>query len=520
MKAISIRAKFVASFGIMLLLICGLGVFSLFQLDDLAELNHSATASVTVDVEHSEKLTSELNSIRRKEAEHLMATTPAAKIVEERSILASKQSIATQLHLAPATTDSEEERRLYGMLQVTVAEFLRVDGRFLALSRANRIAEAGALFSNGLETSFHRALASSARLSAFDQDEARKANATEAAKAARSTYVIWAAIVLAIATAISVFMALVRLVVSPLQSMTRAMTELADGKLGTTVPGKGRKDEIGQLAQAMAHFKASPVSLRTAKEEAEAGARAKSAFLANMSHELRTPLNAIIGFSEIQRSQMAGPIGNEKYRSYADDICTSGRHLLHVINEILDFSKCNAGQLALENDTVDLDDMVDDCICFVKTAAERANVKISVVLDARLPGLLADARRVRQILINLLSNAVKFTPNGGSVRVSVACRNNGLTVSIADTGIGIAAEDIPLAMQPFGQIDSTLSRRYDGTGLGLPLAKQLIELHGGTIMIESAIGLGTTVTIAFPPERTIVGEQADRLRRKAVNYSI
>jgi PAS domain S-box-containing protein len=243
--------------------------------------------------------------------------------------------------------------------------------------------------------------------------------------------------------------------------------------------------------------------LVAAKEQAELANRSKSEFLANMSHELRTPLNAIIGFSEIVAGELFGPIGAPRYVEYAHDIHTSGIHLLSIISDILDLSKIEAGRRELTESAIDLHDAAESALRLVRGRAENSGVRlVNGIERGAAPRLLADERAVKQMLLNLLSNAVKFTPEGGRVAVGAELRADGsLAVSVDDTGIGMAPENIPRALAPFSQVDSPLTRRYEGTGLGLPLVKSLIELHGGTLQLESQEGKGTLATAVFPSER-------------------
>jgi signal transduction histidine kinase len=244
--------------------------------------------------------------------------------------------------------------------------------------------------------------------------------------------------------------------------------------------------------------------LRIAKEEAELASRAKSDFLANVSHELRTPLNAIIGFSEIIKDQLFGPMGNQRYREYAIDIHDSGTHLLSLINDILDLSKIEAGKFELHEEAIDLEAATKSCFRIMRDRAEEAGVVLQHRFPGRVPRIKADPRAVKQILLNLLSNAVKFTDPGGRVLVYANVNQEGaLVLHVEDTGIGIAESDIAKAMAPFGQVDSSLSRKYEGTGLGLPLTRHLVDLHEGELTLQSIMGQGTQVSILFPGHRVL-----------------
>jgi signal transduction histidine kinase len=244
--------------------------------------------------------------------------------------------------------------------------------------------------------------------------------------------------------------------------------------------------------------------LQEALSDANSAIRAKSEFLANVSHELRTPLNAIIGFTEIMDGQMYGPLGHERYNEYTESVLQSGRHLLSIINDLLDMAKVEAGRLQLKERSVDVAAVAEAAIAMMRDAIKKQSLDVSVRFAADAPPVWADERLVKQMLINLLGNAVKFTPEGGTLTVEGGLSaDGGYTLSVSDTGIGIAPENLETVLEPFGQVESAMNRSHAGTGLGLPLVNAMIELHGGTLSISSAPGAGTTVTLRFPPDRVL-----------------
>ena len=295
------------------------------------------------------------------------------------------------------------------------------------------------------------------------------------------------------------------LISNPIRRLSNTMQRVAsDRDYGARVVKQG-DDEIGTLIgcfnDMLSRIQQHEASLRTARYEAESANRAKSMFLATMSHELRTPLNAVLGFSEIMTSETFGPLGSPNYREYARDIHESGAHLLRIINDVLDLSKVEAGRFELNRGLLDFGEAVEAALRFMRDRGKRAGLTVVGQVEPGLPAVSADERLVRQCLLNLLSNAIKFTPAGGTV--VVAARGEGsdvVALSVSDNGIGIAEADIPKVLTPFSQADNAYTRQQEGTGLGLPLVKSFVELHGGSFAIKSAVGIGTTITLRFPTQ--------------------
>jgi len=240
-----------------------------------------------------------------------------------------------------------------------------------------------------------------------------------------------------------------------------------------------------------------------AKEHAEVANRVKSEFLANMSHELRTPLNAIIGFSDVMLSGLFGTLEG-RYQEYIENIHDSGSHLLTVINDILDVARIESGRMELHPERVAVSELINTSVSVIKDSASKAELSLTKRLAKNLPDLMVDNQRMKQVLLNILSNAVKFTPEGGKIVIKVSARkSSALVISVIDTGIGMDENDIATALTPFGQVDGKLARRFEGTGLGLPLTKNFVEMHGCALLIESTPGQGTSVSVSFPVSRLL-----------------
>jgi signal transduction histidine kinase len=294
----------------------------------------------------------------------------------------------------------------------------------------------------------------------------------------------------------------------PFRDMRILQPDIHGGIRYVTVSGKPIYDADGKFRgyRGTAHDVSKQVaaeaeSLRS-RLEAEDANRAKTEFLANISHELRTPLNAILGFSEIMEGALLGPLP-ERYRQYAADIHAAGQYLHGLVTNILDLSRIEMGRVDLEDGVVEIAELIDSSLHMLRMRADEQAVRLETAQEAGLPPVRADRLRLQQAVINLVTNAVKFTPKYGRVTVSARMMDDGLALSVTDTGIGMRPEDIPRALEAFRQIEPQLNRRHDGVGLGLALAKSLVELHGGRLELTSALGKGTTATIHLPVERIV-----------------
>ncbi len=284
------------------------------------------------------------------------------------------------------------------------------------------------------------------------------------------------------------------------------VVRLRDGRVLLLNDRKTDSGGIVSIQSDITELKKAEAAISAAKDEAQTANRAKSEFLAHMSHELRTPLNSILGFTQVMREEVFGPLGDEKYLEYAMNVNHSGQHLLALINDILDISKVESGEVTLDEEVFDLEATLRSSIRMVTGQAGEPEDRIALEAVTNVGHFKGDKRIIKQVILNLLSNATKFTPAGNSIRVSIASEPSGaIKVEVADRGCGIAQEDIAKVLEPFGQVRSGSHQAHAGTGLGLSLSKMLTELHGGNLLLESELGQGTRVTLRFPAERSMSG---------------
>ncbi len=481
-----VHVKLLAGFLIIVILLIAVGAVDL-----------QALSGVNVRVENLVALQRKIAAYRQLQHDttaQLYSVASTLLVPEERTLDATlRQLNQFGYDLDRLQFVARDEVELLGRVRADYEQFIQVVTRVIELIRTGRAPE-------GRELQVARAAPLADRLERLTNELVNKAEADMVAsiEAAHEAYATSRQVVVgfvlgAIVLALILGYAISWSVIGPVQRMNDRLGEIASGDFGQQVQVVNR-DELGTLATNLNRMND---ELGRLYRELETASRHKSEFLASMSHELRTPLNAIIGFSEVLQERMFGDL-NDKQAEYVDDIIASGRHLLALINDILDLSKVEAGHMELDLTRFDLPLALESTLALVRERATRHGLRLEVAMDERVGPVVADERKIRQVLLNLLSNAVKFTPEGGWVAVRTAPVAGAVEIAVSDAGIGIAAEDQAAVFEEFRQVGSDTARKREGTGLGLTLARKFVELHGGRIWVVSEVGRGSTFTFTLP----------------------
>jgi signal transduction histidine kinase len=483
---VSIYAKLLAAF----LAIAGLLIIvSTVGLVELGQVNQRAEELVKI-----QRKIAAYRQLQHDTTAQLYSVASALLVAEERALEATlRQLNQFGYDLDRLQFVAKDEVEILDRVRKDYEAFIAVVAEVIELIRAGKFAE-------GREAQIGRATALADRLERLTNELVNNAEADMVARIdesqedyGRSQLLLIGFAVGSLLLALGMGYTISWSLIGPVRKMDQRFSELSAGNFAGRVSVPNR-DELGALAENLNRMAG---ELARLYGELEAASRHKSEFLANMSHELRTPLNAVIGFSEVLRERMFGEL-NDKQFEYINDIHASGQHLLLLINDILDLSKIEAGRMELELSEFHLPAVLETAMTLVRERATRHGIALSLDVAAEVGSIRADERKVKQVMLNLLSNAVKFTPEGGSVRVAARMNGQAIEVSVADTGAGIAPEDQPLVFEEFRQVGGDKARKAEGTGLGLTLVKKFVELHGGTIRLESVLGRGSTFTFTLP----------------------
>ena len=483
---IRVHAKLLAAFLAIVVLLITVGAVGL---QTLSAVNRRAENLVQL-----QRKIAAYRQLQHDTTSQLYSVSSALLILDDRTLEATlRQLNQFGYDLDRLQFVAKDEVELLGRVREDYDQFIKVVTQVVELIRAGKVAQ-------GREVQLAQAGPLADRLERLTNELVNKAEADMVASidATHDAYITSRRVVIqfavgSIALALALGYAISWSLIGPVRHMDERLQQIASGDFAGRVEIPNR-DELGALA---ANLNRMSEELGRLYQQLEAASRHKSEFLANMSHELRTPLNAIIGFSEVLLERMFGEL-NPKQEEYLQDIMTSGRHLLSLINDILDLSKVEAGRMELEPSAFDLPAALEGCLTLVRERATRHGITLGLTVDEDLGQIVADERKVRQVVLNLLSNAVKFTPEGGRVAVGAARADGGVEVSVSDTGIGIAQDEQEAIFEEFRQAGSDYTRKREGTGLGLALSRKFVELHGGRIWVKSEVGKGSTFTFTLP----------------------
>ena len=483
---IRVHAKLLAAFLAIVMLLITVGAVGL---QTLSAVNRRAENLVQL-----QRKIAAYRQLQHDTTSQLYSVSSALLILDDRTLEATlRQLNQFGYDLDRLQFVAKDEVELLGRVREDYDQFIKVVTQVVELIRAGKVAQ-------GREVQLAQAGPLADRLERLTNELVNKAEADMVASidATHDAYITSRRVVIqfavgSIALALALGYAISWSLIGPVRHMDERLQQIASGDFAGRVEIPNR-DELGALA---ANLNRMSEELGRLYQQLEAASRHKSEFLANMSHELRTPLNAIIGFSEVLLERMFGEL-NPKQEEYLQDIMTSGRHLLSLINDILDLSKVEAGRMELELSAFDLPAALEGCLTLVRERATRHGITLGLTVDEDLGQIVADERKVRQVVLNLLSNAVKFTPEGGRVAVGAARADGGVEVSVSDTGIGIAQDEQEAIFEEFRQAGSDYTRKREGTGLGLALSRKFVELHGGRIWVKSEVGKGSTFTFTLP----------------------